>query len=55
MRSRRTISAVALLTLALSLVLPAAAQDLPDNDYWWPDRLSLEPLRQASPGSSPPR
>ncbi len=53
---RRTISAVALLTLALSLVppaAPAAAQDAPDNDYWWPDRLSLDPLRQASPGSSP--
>ena len=54
---RRTISSVALATLALSLVLPAVpagAQDRsPDNDYWWPDRLSLEPLRQASPGSSP--
>ena len=32
---------------------PAAAQDAPDNDYWWPDRLSLEPLRQPSPGSNP--
>ena len=54
---RRTISAIALLTLGASLVLPAnlaIAQDgAPDNDYWWPNRLSLDPLRQASPESNP--
>ena len=49
---RRTISAIALLTIGISLVSPAdlaVAQDgAPTNDYWWPNRLSLDPLRQAS-------
>ncbi|MEX1198622.1 MAG: catalase/peroxidase HPI [Pseudohongiellaceae bacterium] len=32
----------------------ASAQDnMPDNDYWWPDRLSLEPLRQNEMSSDP--
>ena len=43
--------------MGISLILPvdrAAAQDrAPDNDYWWPDRLNLDPLRQTSPESSP--
>ena len=46
---RRTISAIALLTIGISLVSPvdlAVAQDgAPTNDYWWPNRLSLDPLR----------
>ena len=25
----------------------------PDNDYWWPNRLSLEPLRDASASADP--
>ena len=30
------------------------AQDgAPTNEYWWPDRLSLEPLHQTSPESNP--
>ena len=34
----------------------ASAQDqLADNDYWWPNRLSLEPLRQNSLASDPLR
>ena len=41
----------------ISLVVPvdrAVAQDrAPDNDYWWPDRLNLDPLRQTSPESNP--
>ena len=53
----RTTRMVALLAIGTFLAAPtgrAAAQDrAPDNDYWWPDRLSLEPLRQTSPGSSP--
>ena len=33
---------------------PAVAQDgAPTNDYWWPNRLSLEPLRQTSRESNP--
>ena len=53
----RTTRLVALLAIGALLAAPtgrAAAQGrAPDNDYWWPDRLSLEPLRQTSPGSSP--
>ena len=53
----RTISVIALLAIAISPGLslnPAVAQDdAPTNDYWWPNRLSLDPLRQASPGSNP--
>ena len=54
---RRTISVLALLTIGISLVSPvdlAVAQDgAPTNDYWWPNRLSLDPLRQASRDSNP--
>ena len=53
----RTICATALLTVGISLVVPvhlAVAQDrAPDNDYWWPNRLSLDPLRQTSRESNP--
>ena len=53
----RTIPLLTLLAIGISLVLPAnlalAQQGAPTNDYWWPNRLSLEPLRQASPESNP--
>src|SRR5262245_10182936 len=26
---------------------------IPDNDYWWPNRLSLEPLRQSAASADP--
>tara|TARA_B100001540_G_scaffold298389_1_gene301871 strand:+ start:244 stop:2373 length:2130 start_codon:yes stop_codon:yes gene_type:complete len=26
---------------------------MPDNQYWWPNRLSLEPLRDSSPSADP--
>ena len=32
---------------------PHAGADAPDNDYWWPNRLSLEPLRDASASADP--
>ena len=52
--SGRFVFSVVLLTVAVFLVLsesPAVAQDrAPTNDFWWPDRLSLDPLRQAPPG-----
>ncbi len=32
---------------------PEVAQRTPDNDYWWPNRLSLEPLRDASGSADP--
>ena len=54
---RKGICVIALLAVGIApiaLAGVAAAQDrAPDNDYWWPDRLSLDPLRQTSPGSSP--
>ena len=53
----RTISLVAVLAMGIALAGPvdrAAAQNrAPDNDYWWPDRLNLDPLRQTSPESNP--
>ncbi len=54
---KRTISVITLLAITISPVAPtglAGAKDkAPDNDYWWPNRLSLEPLRQASRESGP--
>jgi catalase-peroxidase len=54
---RKAISAIAVTAMA---VLPAmsanvaSAQDrLVNNDYWWPNRLSLEPLRKTDPASNP--
>jgi len=31
----------------------ATAQNMPTNEYWWPNSLNLEPLRQHSPESDP--
>jgi len=31
----------------------ATAQVGPDNDYWWPNRLDLAPLRMNSPANNP--
>ena len=31
----------------------AASAEMPDNQYWWPNRLSLEPLRDSSPSADP--
>ena len=48
----RTIPLIALLAFGLLpglTVGPAAAQGAPDNEYWWPNRLNLEPLRGNSP------
>ena len=43
---------IALLTIGILLVLPAdlavAQSGPPDNEYWWPNRLNLEPLRRNS-------
>ena len=54
---KRTISVITLLAIGFSPVAPigmAGAKDkAPDNDYWWPNRLSLEPLREASRESNP--
>ena len=54
---KRAISLLTLLAVWISPVLPvnpALANDgAPTNDYWWPNRLSLDPLRQWSPESNP--
>ena len=54
---RRTICVIALLTIGISPISPvnpAVAQDgAPTNDYWWPNRLNLDPLRQTSRESNP--
>ena len=53
----RTIAVVAVVAMGFALAVPtgvAVAQDrAPDNDYWWPDRLNLAPLRQTSAESNP--
>lgn len=55
---KRTISIAAWLTIGMVPGLPgnlAAAQGhAPDNEYWWPNRLKLDPLRQHSGASAPP-
>ena len=55
---KRTIAIAALLTIGMVPGLPvdlAAAQgQAPDNEYWWPNRLNLDPLRQHSRASAPP-
>ena len=54
---KRTVPVVAMLTAGILLGLPAnlafARSGVPDNEYWWPNRLNLEPLRQDSGASSP--
>ncbi len=44
------------LTIALSLALPAHAASPAKgtgNDFWWPDKLDLQPLRQHDADSNP--
>lgn len=41
---------------AFAPVVEVSAQDkVPNNEYWWPNRLSLEPLRQNAIASDPMR
>jgi catalase-peroxidase len=47
-----TIAALGLSTLA-PLNLASAQEHTINNDFWWPNRLSLEPLQQNSPTSNP--
>jgi catalase-peroxidase len=48
-------TAIAITMSPLVFTSSAYAQSnmAPTNDYWWPNRLSLEPLRQNSPTSNP--
>lgn len=54
---KKSLSLATVLAVGLSPLVPlnlANAQDsAPGNDYWWPNRLSLEPLRQNNIESNP--
>ena len=50
--SAATITALGLAT-AMSLNVASAQDEAVDNDYWWPNRLSLDPLRANDPTSTP--
>lgn len=54
---RQSLSAIAILTAGLSAVAPAntavANEAEINNDYWWPNRLDLSPLRKAEVVASP--
>lgn len=54
---KKKVLSATILALGLSSVgtinFSYAQEDAPGNDYWWPNRLSLEPLRQRSPESDP--
>ena len=49
-----TIAFLGLCTLG-PMNLASGQDQVADNDYWWPNRLSLEPLRQNSLASDPLR
>ncbi len=52
--SGRKPSVLGLLLIAALLAAPVAlAQDPPDNDYWWPNRLNLDPLRVSMQDGDP--
>lgn len=54
---KRAITMITVAAIGLTPVVPmhsAMAQDqAPTNDYWWPNRLSLEPLRQVDDSANP--
>ena len=54
---KRTIPVIAFLTIGILLCLQtdlaAARNSAPDNEYWWPNRLDLDPLRQDVRRSRP--
>lgn len=54
---KQTISVITLVTLGLAAIAPlnlANAQgQMATNDFWWPNRLSLDPLRKNSSASDP--
>ncbi len=53
---KKSITLATILAVGVSPLISLSAQaqsGAPGNDYWWPNRLSLEPLRQNSPASNP--
>jgi len=53
-KTTHLMSAVALGVAQITAINAANAQNaMPGNEYWWPNQLNLEPLRQHSPESDP--
>ncbi|MFT5502086.1 MAG: catalase-peroxidase [Woeseiaceae bacterium] len=53
-RSIRLFAVVAISMSPAMLASPAFAQDEPkSNQFWWPEKLNLSPLRQHAPESNP--
>ena len=51
---KKTFAALTLAALSVSPLTQSIAQSsAPDNDYWWPNRLDLSPLRIESVGMDP--
>ncbi|NKB32663.1 MAG: catalase/peroxidase HPI [Pseudomonadales bacterium] len=51
---KRTLSVLTIAALCAAPLSQAIAQSsAPDNDYWWPNRLDLSPLRTESVGMDP--
>jgi catalase-peroxidase len=54
---KKTLPLIAILAIGLSPVVSintVSAQDkVTTNEFWWPNRLDLKPLRQHSPASNP--
>jgi len=52
---KHKLSKISLAMLGALALAPAqlALAQAPDNDYWWPNRLSLEPLRENAAASDP--
>lgn len=52
---KHKLSKISLAMLGALTLAPAqlALAQAPDNDYWWPNRLSLEPLRENAAASDP--
>jgi len=50
---KQTIAVVAALAIGILPMLASAQTASPTNDYWWPNRLDLDPLRQDTTGISP--
>lgn len=51
---KKSISVLIALAVSMSSATTLVANNSgPTNDYWWPEKLDLEPLRQHSPESNP--
>ena len=54
---KKTVSAITMAVIGSSSVIAAnvasAQERMVNNDYWWPNRLSLEPLRSNTAGANP--